>query len=215
MKKIFSTAIIAAATVFIGIQLAFLVLAAPHTFDRNEAPSATVAIVLGAKVNADGNPSDVLADRLITAFELYQNGNVDKVLLSGDHGTESYDEVMAMRDFLLEYGVEPDDLFLDHAGFDTYDTMYRARFVFHVEDAIVVTQKFHLPRAVMTARILGIEATGVVADRQRYVKQLQFSARELLARIKATKDLILKPSSTYLGEPIPITGNGQVTWDDQ
>ena len=133
-----------------------------------EAPTAKVAIVLGARVYEDGTPSPMLADRLATGVELYKLGKVDKLLLSGDHGTTTYDEVNVMLRYCLDRGVPDEDVFTDHAGFDTYDTMYRARDVFKVTDALVVTQDFHLRRAVYIARSLGLEATGVVADIQPY-----------------------------------------------
>ena len=135
----------------------------------SNAPSAEVAIVLGAKVWPGGAPSSMLEDRLRTGIELYRPGRVDKLLLSGDHGQSTYDEVNAMRQFVLYRGVPPEDVFMDHAGFSTYDTMYRARDVFQVRDALVVTQGFHLERAVYTARALGMDATGVAADLRPYL----------------------------------------------
>ena len=119
-------------------------------------PHAQAALVLGAQVKPDGTPSDMLADRIATAEELYRAGKVDKLLLSGDHGRVAYDEVGTMRRELLADGIPGRDLFTDHAGFDTWDSAQRARRVFGVDSAIVVTQRFHLPRALFAARRAGL-----------------------------------------------------------
>ncbi|NLE73101.1 MAG: DUF218 domain-containing protein [Actinobacteria bacterium] len=179
-----------------------------------EAPSATVAIVLGAQAYLDGTPSPMLADRLRTGIELYRLGRVKKLLLSGDHGRTTYDEVNTMKHFALEAGVPEEDVFLDHAGFSTYETMYRARDVFLVHDALVVTQDFHLDRAVATARALGLEAVGVEAPCTGYEPRRVLIGREWLARCKAWLELnVIHPLPTYLGETISITGDGRATWD--
>jgi SanA protein len=171
-----------------------------------------VAIVLGAKVYATGTPAPMLTDRLDTGIALYKLGKVDKILLSGDHGQKTYDEVNAMLDYVVARGVPDEDVFTDHAGFSTYDTMYRARDVFEVKDALVVTQGFHLARAVYTARALGLEATGVVADIQPYANERRFAMRDWLARVKAFVQLhVTKPLPRYLGPVIPIDGDGRAT----
>ena len=205
---------VVACGLFIVIQIVFILTTRSQIVDAGAVADKQIAIVLGASVKSDGEPSDILADRLITALELYREGRVQKFLLSGDHGTTSYDEVKAMRDFLLGYGVAPEDLFLDHAGFDTYDSLYRARFIFGVTDAVIVTQGYHLPRALITAKAVSINAQGVKADRQRYVKMIYFQFRELFARLKALSDIIFNAESATLGEPISIEGDGRVTWDD-
>lgn len=180
----------------------------------DEAPSAQVAIVLGASVSAAGRPSPMLADRLQTGIGLYESGKVRKLLLSGDHGTIPYDEVNAMRAYVLEHGVPPEDVFMDHAGFSTFDTMYRARDVFLIEDALVVTQQFHLERAVYTARTLGLEATGVAADLRPYRDLERLRIREWFARCKALLQLhVLGSEPRFLGPTIPITGDGRATVD--
>ena len=143
-----------------------------------DAPTAQVAIVLGARVFNDGTPSSMLADRLETAIKLYKLGKVHKLLLSGDHGRKNYDEVNAMLKYVVARGVPTEDVFTDHAGFDTYDTMYRARDVFQVHSAIIVTQRFHLARAVYTARKLGLEAVGVVAERMAQLDARMVGARQ-------------------------------------
>ncbi len=177
-----------------------------------DAQAAKVAIVLGAHVYSDGTPSSMLADRLTTAIELYKAGKVQKLLLSGDHGTTTYDEVNAMAEYCRRQGVADEDIFTDHAGFDTYDTMYRARDVFKVTNALVVTQGFHLPRAVYTARTLGLDVTGVVADLRPYPGEWRNSLREWPARVKAFFQLnVLKSEPRYLGPAIPIDGDGRAT----
>jgi SanA protein len=177
-----------------------------------KADFAQCAIVLGARVYADGTPAPMLVDRLQTGIELYKLGKVDKILLSGDHGQTEYDEVNVMLDYCLERGVPDEDVFTDHAGFSTYETMYRARDVFKVKTALVVTQEFHLARAVYTARTLGLEATGVAADIQPYASEGRFAMRDWLARVKAIIQLhITHPEPRYLGPALPIDGDGRTT----
>jgi SanA protein len=156
----------------------------------------------------------MLADRLDTGITLYKLGKVKKLLLSGDHGTTHYDETNAMRRYVLARGIPEEDIFMDHAGFSTYDTMYRARDVFQVTTALVVTQRFHLDRAVYTARQLGLETTGVPADIQPYSNEAKFAVRDWFARCKALLDLsLLHPLPRFLGPQIPITGDGRATLD--
>lgn len=177
-----------------------------------EAPPAQAAIVLGARVYADGTPSPMLIDRLETGVKLYKLGKVQKLLLSGDHGRTDYDEVNVMLRYVVARGVPDQDVFTDHAGFDTYDTMYRARDVFQVKTALIVTQKFHLSRAVYTARRLGLECSGVVADIQSYPSEWRFALREWPARVKAFMQLNVTHSKPrFLGPVIPIEGDGRAT----
>lgn len=179
-----------------------------------DVPSRQAAIVPGALVFRDGRPSDILADRLETALELYRSGKVRKILVSGDHGRTEYDEANAMRRWLASRGVPAADVFMDHAGFDTCDTMLRARKVFRVDSAVVVTQTFHLPRAVYAARCAGIDAVGLKADRHRYCKQALNELRETLARAKSFAELHLGVDPKFLGPEIPIEGDGRATWDE-
>lgn len=172
---------------------------------------AQVAIVPGASVLRSGVPSDILADRLLTAVELYENGSVEKILASGDGGSFDYNEVFVMRDFLIDAGVDTHDIFLDHAGFDSYDTMYRAQHIFGVESALVSSQQYHLPRLLFIGRSLGIEVYGVRADKRTYVKASFFRAREAFANVKAFLDVLVGSKPTYLGETIDISGDGTVT----
>jgi SanA protein len=178
----------------------------------SSAPSAPVAIVPGAGVGPGGELSSVLADRLAVAVGLYHAGKVKKLLLSGDHGRERYDEPTAMARAVYEAGVPPEDVFLDHAGFDTHATLYRARHVFGVRRALVVSQEFHLPRALYYARRLGIEATGVRADRRRYQRRAFYAVRELVACAKAVLVTdVLRSRPRFLGPPISLEGDGRLT----
>lgn len=185
-----------------------------HIFAQADAKKADAIIVLGAKVWTSGQPSYMLQDRLDVASELYYAGAAPRVLVSGDHGTEEYDEVNNMRRYLEDKGVPTEAIFMDHAGFDTYSTMYRARDVFVVKSAIVVTQKYHLYRAVFLADSMGIDAQGVACDRYKSKYQLYYSARELLARTKDWFEAeVTKPKPKYLGDAIPISGSGLLTHD--
>lgn len=182
----------------------------------DELDPAPVAIVLGAGVRADGTPSNALEDRLAQAVELHRAGKAKKLLLSGDHGAARYDETSSMRRWVLDRGVPPEDVFCDHAGFSTYDTMARARRVFGVTRAIVVTQRFHLARSIYTAEALGIEAEGTPCDRRTYVKSAWFELRELGSRAKAFAQAeLLHSAPRVLGPPIPIDGDGRATWGER
>lgn len=199
------------ASLFIGINLFVLGKARPYT--QNPDPSAYVAIVLGARVYPGGRLSPMLEDRIQTALELYQRGKVKRILVSGDHARPEYDEVNAMKDFLLAAGVPASDIFLDHAGFDTYDSLYRAKHIFQVDTAIVVTQEFHLPRAVYIARSVGIDAVGLSADKRPYASIRYNELREWPSRFKAFLNVALRVKPQYLGEILPITGVASASWD--
>ncbi len=174
---------------------------------------AQAAIVLGAYVSPDGRLCDILKDRMDTAVELYRGGKVQKLLLTGDHGRRSYDEVNHMRRYAEFRGVPVEDIFLDHAGFNTYDSIYRAKSIFRVNSAVVVTQDFHLPRALFIARSLGLNAVGVTADKHRYVGVEQYYLREIPARAKDFCGVLAGVKPRFLGKAIPITGDARVTHD--
>ncbi len=181
-----------------------------------EAPEAQTAIVLGALVISEGVPCDMLYDRIRTAVELYKAGKVQKLLMTGDHGRDDYDEVNTMRLIAIKEGIPSEDIFMDHAGFSTYESMYRAKNIFKIESAIIVTQKFHLSRSVYIARKMGLNATGVSADRRTYMAYYlkPSQAREIPARVKDFFFVnFLKPAPTYTGNAIPITGNAVLTHD--
>lgn len=170
-------------------------------------------LVLGCLVYDDGTPSDMLEDRLITGLELYKAGAAPKIIMSGDHGRTEYDEVNAMKKFAVDSEIPPEDVFMDHAGFSTYESIYRAKEIFGVEKMIIVTQNFHLSRAVYIAKMFGIEAYGVSADIRTYKYMDYNQSREFLAIVKDFVYTIFKPKPTYLGEAIPVSGNGNLTND--
>lgn len=180
-------------------------------FEKAVLLDADCILVLGAGLTAEGKPSVVLSDRLETAFQLCKNGASDRILVSGDHGQNDYDEANAMKSFLVQKGVDPDVIFADHAGFSTYDTMYRAKAVFGAKKVIVVTQDFHISRAVYIARALGLEAYGVTADIHRYSALNWYEVRETAARGAYVVKSIFKPEPVYLGPQIPLSGSGAAT----
>ncbi len=171
-------------------------------------------VVLGCFVHSDGSPSDMLADRLRQSVALYDLGVAPKLLLSGDHGTEGYDEVDAMKQYVVDAGVPSVDAFMDHAGFSTYETIYRAKAVFGADKILIVTQQYHLYRALYTANALGIEAYGVASDYREYGGQTARDLREVLARVKDFFMAIFQPEPTYVGKMIPISGSGELTHDE-
>ncbi|WP_206435728.1 ElyC/SanA/YdcF family protein [Actinobaculum sp. 352] len=168
-------------------------------------------IVLGASVRSNGQPSAMLEERLKTALELYNEGAAPKILVSGDNSTEVYNEVKVMREWLVAHGVPSEDVFEDHAGFSTYETMYRARDVFAVDHAIVVTQQYHLGRALYDAQSLGLTVWGVPSGGNDYPGQNRRDAREWLARVHDWGQCLTNAKPTYLGDVIPISGNGEAT----
>lgn len=170
-------------------------------------------LVLGCGVLPSGRPSAMLADRLQQGVALYENGVSGKLLMSGDHGGAYYDEVNTMKNYATEKGVPSEAVFMDHAGFSTYESMYRARDVFRAKKIVIVTQKYHLYRAIYIARALGLEAYGVAADYRTYGGQFFRDVREVLARNKDFIISIFQPKPTYLGEEIPVWGNGDITND--
>ena len=170
-------------------------------------------LVLGAGVWSGGRPSHMLSDRLDVAIDAYNAGAAPKLLMSGDHGRKEYDEVNVMKDYAIEAGVPSVDVFMDHAGFSTYESIYRARDVFLAERVLIVTQGYHLYRALYVARSLGLEAEGVAADLRPYRGQRYYDLREVLARCKDFAMCIFKPLPTYLGEAIPVSGSGDLTND--
>lgn len=172
-------------------------------------------LVLGCRVYEDGTPSHMLEDRLRRSVELYSLGAAPKLLMSGDHGQREYDEVGAMKQYAVAEGIPSDDIFMDHAGFSTYESLYRAREIFGVEKVIIVSQGYHLYRALQIAGALGLEAYGVAADYRSYAGQFMRDIREILARNKDVLTTIFQPEPTYLGEKIPISGDGDVTNDDK
>ncbi|MBQ8001067.1 MAG: YdcF family protein [Ruminococcus sp.] len=170
-------------------------------------------IVLGCQVRDDGTPSDMLRDRLERGIELYFAGVAPKIIMSGDHGQTEYDEVNTMKQYAIDAGIPSDDIFMDHAGFSTYESIYRAKSIFEADNIVVVTQEYHLYRALYIADKFGISAHGVACDYNIYAGQTMREVREILARNKDFLTSIFKPEPTYLGEAIPVNGNGDLTND--
>jgi len=190
------------------INLTVVLSAKKHIYTAEKAGEGYDCIlILGCGVR-NNQPSPMLYDRLVCGIELYKMGAASKLLMSGDNGSADYNEVAVMRDFALSQGVPAEDIFLDHAGFSTYESAYRAKEIFCARRVLIVTQKYHLYRAVFDARALGLDACGVSSDLRPYLGQGLRDVREVLARIKDCGYCIFKPLPTYLGETIPVSGEG-------
>lgn len=203
--------------IFVGVTGLFLtllillratteLLARPRIFSVEEVPSAPVAIVFGAGLRRDGQPTTVLRDRVMMAARLYASGKAQKLLMSGDNRFINYNEPQAMREYARSLGVPDEDIISDYAGRSTYETCYRAKAIFGVKEAILVTQRFHLPRALYTCHRLGIEARGVAADRHPYQRSAVWfwQLRELLATLNAFWEIHIYRPLPILGDPEPI-----------
>lgn len=169
-------------------------------------------LVLGSGV-LDNKPRPMLEDRILTGIELYNNNVSKKIIMSGDHMQDDYDEVNVMKTYAINEGVPSSDIFMDHAGISTYDSLYRAKEIFEVKKVVIVTQEYHLYRALYIAKNLGIEAYGVSSNLRYYPGQFKREVREVLARDKDFVKALLKPNSTYGGDAIPVTGDGDITND--
>lgn len=172
---------------------------------------ADCILVLGAGIRDDGSPSHMLEDRLLVGKQLYEDNVAEYILLSGDHGRVGYDEVNSMKEYLMDKGIPREPLFLDHAGFSTYESLYRAKEIFGAKKIVIVTQKYHLYRALYIADSLGLDAIGATADLRTYVGQSMRETREIAARVKDFFYTIIQPEPTHLGEKIPLEGSGEVT----
>jgi SanA protein len=182
--------------------------AKPYSYnDPAQVPNAEAVMIPGAAILANGALSSIFKDRVDMAIRLYKAKKAPKILVSGDNSTVSHNEVNPVRNYLLQQGVPDQDIFLDHAGFDTYSSMYRARDIFGITSMLIATQSFHLPRAVFIARELGMDAYGVNSDNGTSL--FRNYAREVFADEKAMLDLVLGRSPKYLGDRIPITGDGR------
>ena len=169
-------------------------------------------LILGAGIRA-GSPSPMLEDRLLLGTFLYENKASPKILVSGDHMNEDYDEVNVMKNYLIENNIPSQDIFMDHAGISTYDSIYRAKYIFGAKNIIIVTQRYHLPRALYIADKLDLNAYGVASNPRKYAGQSIREIREILARIKDFFKVVLKLPATYLGEPISFNQSGDITND--
>lgn len=220
-KRIIRIFIIIAVLGFLGVVSIFSINAYVKASTKNRILSLEEAVkldkidcilILGAGVWGD-RPTHMLEDRLKYGISLYNMDASDRLLMSGDHGRKNYDEVNVMKNYAINQGVPSSDIFMDHAGFSTYESLYRARDVFEANKIIIVTQKYHLYRALYVADKLGIDAYGVASNPREYQGQSRRELREILARLKDFLYVIIKPEPTYLGDSIPVSGNGDVTND--
>ena len=211
MRRLFKIVWRVAITLVLFIVLIFVVVkiqSSPYIkTSSKDLPSVETVIILGAGLLPKGDLSPIFKDRVDMAISLYKEGKVKTILVTGDDGTPVHNEVNPAREYLLAHGIPSKDIFLDHAGFDTYSSMYRAREIFLVSQAVIVTQSFHLPRSVFIARNLGLEAYGIPSDQHGY--SIKNSGREFLANVKAFFDVIYNRIPKYLGKEIPITGDSQ------
>jgi len=180
--------------------------------ELKEIENVDCILILGAGVNK-GKPSPMLEERLIKGIELYKEGISPKIIMSGDHGKKDYNEVGVMKTYGIEEGIPSENIFMDHAGFSTYDSIYRAKEIFGAKKIIIVTQEYHLYRSLYIANALGLEAYGYSSSINKHEGQIKREIREILARNKDIIKSIIKPKSTYVGEPIPVSGNGDITND--
>ena len=199
--------------VFAGTNAAAILTTQDDIVDQQAAASfdADAIIVLGASVYPDGTPSGILQDRLDDGIALYFAGAAPKIIMSGDNGTESYNECWAMKQYAISQGVPSEDVFCDHAGFSTYETMYRARHVFGADRVVIATQTYHLYRAAYDAQGVGMEAIGVPSDYGEYVNQSWYDFREIFARTKDFFQVLFSVPSTFVGDPISLDQSGDVT----
>ena len=199
--------------VFAGTNAAAILTTQDDIVDQQAAASfdADAIIVLGASVHPDGTPSGILQNRLDDGIALYFAGAAPKIIMSGDNGTESYNECWAMKQYAISQGVPSEDVFCDHAGFSTYETMYRARHVFGAERIVVATQTYHLYRALYDAQGVGMEAIGVPSDYGEYANQSWYDIREVFARTKDFFQVLFSVPSTFVGDPISLDQSGDVT----
>jgi len=203
---VFTVLVVAVLAAFLVTRILALRFSAPRLASVESVQADRVAIVFGAGLRRDGTPSPVLRDRIATAARLYFEGKVEKLLMSGDNRFEDYNEPGAMKAYAVGLGVPPEDIVLDYAGRRTYDTCYRARDIFRLNSAILVTQAFHLPRALYTCNHLGLPAVGVPADQREYrqASRLYWKIRETLATMAALWEIHVTRPVPVLGDPEPI-----------
>lgn len=214
MKKIIQTFILAICSLvlIIGFINIYIYISTRQQINTNQDFGADCILILGAGVR-NNQPTPMLKDRLLEGIQLYNEKKAPKIIVSGDHSSEDYDEVNIMKQFAIEQGVPSSDIFMDHAGFSTYESLYRAKEIFQAKKVIIVTQDYHLYRSLFIANQLGIDAIGYTANPRSYKGQLIREAREIIARCKDFVTSYIQPKPTYLGEPIPVNGNGDITND--
>ena len=209
--KVVFIVIIILLLVILGINFYFR-LSSKSDIVNNPDEGKDAILVLGAGLR-NGKPSPILKDRLDTAIKLYKDGVSKRIIVSGDHGKKYYDEVNVMKKYLIDNGIDSNNIFMDHAGFSTYDSIYRAKYIFQANDIVIVTQKYHLYRSLYIAKRLGLNAVGVSATLRDYSGSLKFEAREILARDKDFFKVMFKPEASIMGDEIPVFGDGSVTDD--
>ena len=212
MKRLFRYGVVALAAgilLILAVNLLIYIQTKNYIYQSAaDTPSAEAVLIPGAAIYSDGTLSSIFRDRVDAAIKLYEAGKVSKILVSGDNSTDSHNEVNPVRVYLLSKGIPDEDIFLDHAGFDTYSSMYRARDIFGVTSIIISTQSFHLPRAIFIARSLGVNASGLNADKGSI--PINNNIREVFADEKAVLDLLINRKPKYLGNTIPIEGDGRL-----
>ena len=214
---IFGLLCLVVAVLFVAINAHVIRISAPRLISADAATNlekVDCILVLGSSVQPNGTLNRVVRERVDTALTLYESGVSQRLLMSGDHGKVNYDEVNAMKQYCVDKGVNPDVIFLDHAGFNTYDSIYRAKAIFGIQKMIIVSQEYHLYRAVYIANELGIEAYGVPAE-QEADTALITNLRESVARVKDYFSCAFHIEPTVLGEPIPISGSAKLSDDKE
>lgn len=181
--------------------------------EASKLAKADCILILGAGIRKDNSPSPMLEDRLKQGIKLYKDGVSDRLLVSGDHGRAGYDEVNVMKQYAMKAGIPSENIFMDHAGFSTYESLYRARDIFKAHTVVIITQKYHIYRALYIGRGLGLKVYGIASDYKKYAGQSGREAREILARVKDFFYVVAKPKPTYLGDAVPVSGNGDITND--
>ena len=203
---------------YISVNVGAEVLAKSAVYSSEDGECYDAILVLGTGIRGDGSPSNMLEDRLLAALELFRENAAPAVIVSGDHGRVEYDEVNVMKDYLVKHGVPSDCVYMDHAGFSTYDSLYRAKAVFGAESLVIVTQAYHTGRALMIGVHLDLDCKAapapiLSASVESYPMQPWYSFRETLARCKDYVFCLFKPNPTYLGDPISLLEGGDVTND--
>lgn len=196
----------------IGLMNVYMYTTTRQQIDTDQQVDADCILILGAGVR-DNQPTPMLNDRLLEGIQLYKEKKAPKIIMSGDHSSQDYDEVNVMKKFAIDHGVPSSDIFMDHAGFSTYESLYRAKEIFQVKKVIIVTQDYHLYRSLFIANHLDIDAIGYSANPRTYKGQLMRETREIIARCKDFVTSFIQPKPTYLGETIPVSGDGDITND--
>lgn len=197
--------------VVLGINLLVKSQTDPVIFlKEKDTPGTKVAIIFGAGIN-NNKPSKYLKDRLDAGIELYNNHKIDKILLSGDNGSDAHDELTVMKLYCYEHGVDTNKIYLDYAGFDSYSTLYRSKYIFKVDTAILVSQKYHLNRCINIGNKLGVKSYGFAADQGTYQGYKYASFREYFAVVKSTIDILIGRKPHFLGKTVDINGPSNYT----